>query len=332
MIDWLFIWSSKRPPLWEATTQNLNVEMSGRNFATAHGKKYYIPVNVSDMPEHIKHEFKHLKGQILDQFENEAFKFVVDANVSDYNPEDDIIIKPHMFLELGLNETNCKTFKLDTVYKHFKNYKWVALGLFFSGEHMDYKGRANSLAKSIFYGRNAQNKIINLETGLELAEYQYLSVVTYLVFKQLHDTNIITVSMNPNLVAMPHQSLDVIKNKHRFVGLDMYDTGIYEHLLKPDVSGGVQIGDTIFAKGNSVSVNLYENGLRYIKHSQLPDFEVELDTNLKYKVENNRYIFEADRAIGYADFTINVGSILDKYLEVSKAGKTKLQYIIVGEK
>ncbi len=330
MINWMFIWSSKRPPVWESTLQNMNVALSSSDYLEG-AQTWYPPVNYKEIPgKYLKDSHKKLKGQLLDQFENEAFKFVIESNKSEVNPDHALIIKPHLYPDVGLNNTLCKTLDLDLIYSYFKNYQWVSLGLFFTGTPK-YEERAISLAKSSLYGRNFDNKLVDLETGIHYPEYDYLSCVTYINFRQLKDPNIIVATLNPHLVSVPHLE-DGFSNKHVYMTLDTYDTSLKEYLIQPSFDNCKIVDNHIFVKKNTkFKINLYNHSLLNLKYDKKPKFPVDVNSPLQYEQNQNEYSFTTNKDVSYIQFKIQTGSLNDKYNNVETAGYTNLEYIVIGE-
>jgi hypothetical protein len=335
MINWLFIWSSKRPPVWESTIQNMNQAVSSTDYMKWNGNEWVPPVNWKDIPtKFLKSEHKkRLNGQVIEQFENESFKFVIDRNITEIEKENPLIIKPHMYLEEGLNEGNCRTLNLDEIYKAFNNYQWVALGLFFGGGTIPHKERGIALAKSILYGRNAENKLVNVVTGEKLTNTDILSAVTYVHFRMLKDNNFVICTVNPHLISVPLLGEGIVDNKHRFLTLDTYDSTMEEYLLKPQVHNAVVVKDTVFAKQHEpFDINLSDLSIMWLKFTEKPDFPVKVETNIPHKYNGNgSYTFTPDKPYGYVKLKVDTGAMIDKYNDKNFAGITTIEYIVIGE-
>ena len=138
MKDWIFYWSSKRSPIWESATFNMNVALDHPiEGGIADGMYPHVHVDNIPVKYHDVYDFSIFNGSWLDQFEQEAFKFVVQYNNSAHNPQDHLVIKQHMYPDMSLNESNCKTINLDTLSDMLDKHSWVALGTIMSNAKVD---------------------------------------------------------------------------------------------------------------------------------------------------------------------------------------------------
>jgi len=180
MKNWAFLWSSKRQPVWESTLYNLNIDVGSSKTVTRFGGTFLPPVNISDaVKKTIDPYFSNHSGQILEQFENEAFKFVIEKNYTNQSPKEcPLIIKLHMFLDLGIDEYNCKPINLNKVEKYLEDNEWVALGFFINGnDTLKYEDRANTLSKSTWYTRKDKCSIYDLERDEYLPNNYILNTI-----------------------------------------------------------------------------------------------------------------------------------------------------------
>ena len=335
MINWLFVWSSKRPPVWEATIQNMNQAITSPYTQDWEGNSWISPVNWKDIPTRVltdDHK-KYLNGQLLSQFENESFKFVIESNNTSINHDDGLIIKPHLIMNLGITKNNSRTLNLDKIYKHLENHEWVSLGLFIGNTPPSPEERSNLLSRSVLYARNADEKLIDLDNNVQLPDNDYISCITYINFKKLKDDKFVVCTLNPNLVAVPHLDEGILDDKHRFLTLDTYDSTLDDYLLTPNIEDAKVInGNNIFAKLNKpFKIKLYEQSLMRIKFVEIADFPVEVETNIRCTVKDNVYEFTPDKSMGYVSFKINTNFLSDKYNSKTTAGITTLEYVVIGE-
>lgn len=336
MIDWLFLWSSRRPPIWEAVTQNMNNVFWKNNNEF---DDYIFSVNKNDIPEkfHTHLDIDKFSGPILDQFENEAFKYVIEPNdgLSKYNRQDHLVLKQHMFPNMSLNETNCKTINLDRIYELVQKYEWVSLGVIFSNADEEKRlNKLNILATSVLYTRDKDTlQIINLDGGNQPDNnINYLNCISYITFRQLKDKNIVMGVLNPHLVALTHTENRILNEVHRLSSMDTHDTLIEDYLLKPEVYFGKVVGDTIFSINNSVIIKQFQDSLFWHRYGQLPNMPVDIDTNLNYEVVGNEIHINTDKKIGYISLIYDVGTMtISDELKKQMYGKIKIDYKVIGE-
>ena len=331
-MNWLFLWSTVRPPIWEATTENLNQGLNSSEYMIGLKQKWVPPINWKEIPGRLLREDhkKRLNGQMLNQFEGEEFKFVIEKNNSQVNPEDELVIKPHMFPTFALSHDKCKTLNLKKLKEYFKNYEWVALGFFFEdSSDLEYNERAYALSSAILYARNGSNKIVNIETGEMLDNYDHLHCNTYVVFRLLSDENYVVATVNPHLVSVPFLHNEFIGND-TIITMNTFNTSFDKYMIEPAFENCNVVNNTIFANKN-FNVNLYEDAWIYLRHSQIPNFPVKVETNLKYTSDKNKYTFEPKKGMGYIRFKVHTKSINKKYNNIEKAGYEILEYTVVGE-
>jgi len=329
MNKWLISWSSKRPPAWESVLMNMNQVLNPNTTMTKGSLNWHVPVHVDDIPGHMrKPEHNTLKGQMLSQFENEAFKYVLGGNNSDYFDDHQLIIRDHLTDGQFIVPEGSRYIDLDKVDKYLQNYEWVSLGYLLENNTIEYSERSTPLSLSIYYTRDRDNNIINAETKEKICEYDEVHVVTYANFRKLRDTSINVITLNPHIVSGSGESGSV--NGHMWASLDTYDSGFDEYLLAPDINNATVINNTIFAK-DEFSINLYEKSLMFLSTLELPDFPVVLETNLNYSVNKNIYNFKLDDKVGYIRFKIHIGDLNKKYNDITTSGISFIEYTVVGE-
>ena len=329
MNKWLISWSSKRPPAWESVMMNMNQALNSDMTMTTGNLNWHVPVHVDEIPGHLrKPEHNTLRGQLLDQFENEAFKYVLAENNSGELNDHQLIIRDHLTEGKFIVPEGSRYINLDKVEKFLQNYEWVSLGYLLEDITVGYNNRSIPLSLSIYYTRDRDNNIINVETKEKICEFNKIHVVTYANFRKLKDPGINVITLNPHLVSGSGDNGNV--NGHMWASLDTYDSGFDDYLLDPKINNAILINKTIFAK-DEFSINLYEKSLMFLSTLELPDFPVELETNLKYSVKKNIYNFKLDKEVGYIRFKIHIGDLNKKYNDITTSGISFIEYTVVGE-
>ena len=160
----------------------------------------------------------------------------------------------------------------------------------------------------------------------------YLNCVSYVTFRLLKDRNIIMGVLNPHLVALTHTENRVFNNNHRLSSMDTHDTLIGDYLLKPEVSLGKVVNDTIFSINGCVTIKQFEDSLFWHKYKQLPNIPVQIDTNLEYELTGNEIHIKTNKLIGYVSLVYDVGTMtISDQLKKEMYGKVKIDYKIIGE-
>jgi len=338
LIDWTFIWSTKRPPIWEAVATNMNNIFWDSDRIPERYKQYVLPVNNSDVPAEHHALLAGLSAPVLNQFENESFKFVVQPNsgMSQYNRQDQLVLKEHMFPDMMLSDDNCKTLNLDRIYELINQYEWIALGLMFSNSSEDIRlSKRNTVASSVLYTRDKDTlDIVYLDTDNQPDNtLSVLAGVTYIVFQKLTDPEIVLGVLNPHLVSLAPFDASIMQEKHRISIIDGYELTIKQYLLEPKISQGKLIaGDTIFAKDGKVVIDLFLNSTFCNKYNCTPDIPFAVESNLPFEISNNRIIIESNKTIGYVSIEFNVGDMTDTYRAIKKLfGKTNIDFKIIGK-
>ena len=94
MIDWVFIWASRRAYIWDNITNNINL---------AFNEKYalperYFPAHIKNVVEVYQDQVPNkeaLQGQLLDQFEAESFKYIIESTL-----DNKLLIKENLQIKL----------------------------------------------------------------------------------------------------------------------------------------------------------------------------------------------------------------------------------------
>lgn len=321
MIDWIFFWSSKRPLVWEETTNNMN--MSTRHLIG----QYNAPVNIAGVPSlyHGENIVKSLNGSILDQFEAEEFKYVIARNPGKYNEEDRLIIKKHLFPDVAINETNSKTIGLDYLNDLLDTYGWIAIGQVFSNVELNAN---EGVARSIYYTRDPDTlQIINLSGENQPINHTYLPAITYVVFHKTKNKNCIFAILNPNLVAIPHMDDGIMDDTHRMGVIDAFDDSINNFLLTPVIKDGTVVGDSIFVEGE-FQILQYQESTYYHRYGEPMRFPVEIETNLEYEVVGDIIRVNPTKPAGYIRLRYDVDSMINSYIKNSEGGIHTVEYKI----
>lgn len=330
MKDWIFYWSSKRSPIWESATFNMNVALDHPiEGGIADGMYPHVHVDNIPVKYHDVYDFSIFNGSWLDQFEQEAFKFVVQYNNSAHNPQDHLVIKQHMYPDMSLNESNCKTINLDTLSDMLDKHSWVALGTIMSNAKVD---KFEAVAISTFYTRDEDTLDIVRLSGSEdqPEQHKYLPVVTYCVFKRTADSNVITCVMNPNMMSLTHLINEEVGH-HRISTIDNTEGSFESSILSPIISNGKLIGDTIFADENGVVLHEFEGSMMYLKYELLPNYPKVIFSNLEYTVDGNKItVIPDDTKLGYISIEYEVDSFMSNYVHINNK-KYIVQYKITKE-
>lgn len=332
MIHWAFIWASKRPPVWENCTDVMNLAVGDQ--WTFDG--LYFPVNyaMSQMGDVIKDDrIKKLKGPIIEQFEKEAFKYVIDTNNSGMNLDlggapGQLILKEHMMLDVNLTPDNSRTIDLDEVYKHLEKHQWVSLGIPISNMVLN---KQTLMAKSYYYTRDENFNIINLSGDNHPFDgVPSIPTVTYCVFKKTKNPELVVCILNPHLVAMPNIDSNLYDSKHHVFSMDAYDATLEEYFLIPRIEGsGTYIvnKNTIFTTTQFV-IHEYEGGTYFAKFGDKLKFEREIKSNLTFQAKDGKITVDPTRHFGYITIEYNIDGMINRYDRAAKAGKYKIEFIV----
>ncbi len=319
MRDWIFMWASNRSSLWDNVTNNMNLALT-EWFATP---EQYFPANIRSVSEaHLDRvpNKEALSGQMLDQFEAETFKYVIEA----YG--DKLRMKENLRIPIMTDTTNSRIIDLDEVALHLQLRKWVALGVVLSNVDINDK---TLIAKSFYYTRDPNTlKIINLSGDNHPHEHDHLPVVTYAVFKQTSDPSIYTVTVNPNLISISNIETGVF-GYNRVTTLNTFEDGIDSFFIKPKIVGAkVMNGNIIFAENDFRIVEYGESGL-HIRTGKVPQFGRTIDTNYNVAEHEGELRVSINQNIGYLSLTYDIDGLINIYDDRSKAGKHKVDYLVI---
>lgn len=332
MIHWAFIWASKRPPVWENCTDVMNLAIGDK--WTVNG--LYLPVNsgVSSIANIFKDDkIKRMTGPIIEQFEIEAFKYVIETNNSAMNLDlggepGQLILKEHMMLDINLTPDNSRTIDLNEVYAHLEKHAWVALGIPISNMALNKK---TLMAKSYYYTRDDNFNIINLSgDNHPIDGVPSIAAVTYCVFKKTKNSNLVTCILNPHLVAMPSIDSNVYEGKHHVFTLDAYDATLEEYFLVPRIegSGTYTVNKNTIFTTTEFTIHEYEGGTYFSKFGDKIKFNREIKSNLTFKAKDGKIIVDPSRHFGYITIEYDVDGMINRYDRVAKAGKYKIEFIV----
>jgi len=331
MINWLFVWSSARPPVWEASLHNMNVAVGSDISYNFEGRDLIPSVNKDEMGHRVNDpKFDTLNGQILSQFENEAFKFVVEQNHTSINGLDQLMVKPFMLPIMGLNKSNCKTLNLGEIYKYLETNEWVSLGFVINGDDsIKYEERANTLSKSTLLTRKDNQRLFDLERDEYLPDNFRLNCVTYIVFRKLADSEIVICTLNPHLVSVPNLDTDKVDINNNVCVMNGFETDISRVMLDPRFINAKLYDDVIITDSEEFEIMLFEETLLNYAFGKVADFPVEVITNLPYTVIKNKYTFKKQN--GYIIFKIKTDDMTHKYSFPDSSGYFNLKYKVYGD-
>lgn len=320
MIDWVFIWASRRAYIWDNVTNNINLAMNERyalpdRYFPAHIK------NVVDVYRDLVPNKEELRGQILDQFEAESFKYVMEST-----HDNKLLIKENLQIKVLTNETNSRTIDLDEVGMYLEKYKWVALGVVLSNVEISDK---TVVAKSFYYTRDQNTlQIINLSGDNQPLEHTHLPVITYAVFKKTTDPSVYVSVVNPNLISLSNIET-VALGKHRVTTVNGFEEGIDSFFLKPAIVGANVINNsTIFAE-NDFQIHEFVEGGFYQRLSKKPIFPKTITTNFHIDHRDNIMRVMINQAIGYISITYDVDGLINNYDDRRSGGKHKIDFLVV---
>lgn len=331
MTNWFFIHSEPDyKTTWRTVYQNMNMCMGGFGYEE---RDYVLPVHTKLIPDEyldllyddLGHVFKHLNGQVIDQFDREDFKYVLAHNKSNYNKEDELVLKVNLFPDLLLNEKNCKTISLSKIREILEEYEWVGVGHIFSNvNHFD----ANEpIARANYYVRDTDTlklKLIGADNQPE--EHTNVSAITFAVFKKTKNDDIYMGFVNPNLVKYHNLLEESVGNNT----IRVLDNDIEENLLKPEISGGVVVGDAIYSE-DKIEFKFKKEGIAAYDFRTDDNgilFPCELQTNMQYEWNESTLTVFINRDNGYVKFMFDVDSMINEYSSISKSGKHEISYKI----
>ena len=327
----MFVWSSRRPPMWEASIHNMNVAIGTGLTFNFSGTEVIPSVNSDEMnPEFFKESHDILNGQIISQFENEAFKFVIETNKTPMDRDSQLMIKPYMLPDMGLNQFNCKPFNLDKINTYLETNEWVALGFFINGNsELEYEERANTLAKSIYYTRKDGQRLYDLDNDEYLPNNYRMNCVTYIVFRKLADPEIVIGTVNPHLISIPNMDSGQVDDNHNMCAMNAFDSDIAHFMINPVINHADVIDDIIVPTADEFEIHLFEKTMLKYLFNKVGEFPVEIKTNLEYTRIDNKYTFK--NRDGYIIFKIKTDDMMHKHTHPEQSGYYTLKYKIYGD-
>lgn len=349
-IDWVFVWENNRNTSWENASKNLNMVTSFEKFAIENGQyekiekmvldsgvvdhlNINVPANKNHVPEIMQTIpiTQKLDGQILDQFENESFKYVLQKHQeSRYNRGHELVIKEHLYPNLALDETNCKTLDLAHINKLLEENEWVGLGTFFDKPQNEFD-KLNAIASSVYFTRDENTlKVKNLSRVKQFnPRADYLSCITYVIFKKLKDKNIIVGMLNPNLISLTH-FVDISTDNHLVSSVSSFND-LGDYFLRPKIKKGTKIGsETIFSENGVVEIEMYGSSPYKYMHGRIPHFKYDVKTNLEYTIDNNLLKVDVKKN-GYLIVEYDVGNMFDYNFDKRKVERERVEFTLFKE-
>lgn len=332
MINWGFVWASRRPPIWENCTDVMNLAIGDKWSFNG----WYVPVDTGLHPIPTiagDKRLQQLQGPIIQQFETESFKYVIETNNSGMNLEDGgvsghLILKEHMMLNISLTADNCRGIDLDEVYGHLENHSWVALGVPMSNVAINNK---TIMAKAYYYTRDDNFDVINLSGDNQPIDgLRVIDTVTYCVFKRTKNSDLVMCVLNPHLVAMPSIDSNVYEGKHHVFTMDAYDATLEEYFLTPRIegSGTYTVNKNTIFTTTEFTIHEYEAGTYFTKFGNKIKFNREIKSNLTFKAKDGKIIVDPSRHFGYITIEYDVDGMINRYDSAAKAGKYKIEFIV----
>lgn len=328
MIDWIFMRASSRPLMWEYAASNLNITLNPKYQAygfNAPVNRKLIPPRFAKLTESIR-TLDNLKGQYLEQFEKEEFKYVISPFTND---GEDLVIREYLSPEVTIDDTNSKVINLNTLYALLNKHEWVAVGMLLSNVEINDK---TILGKSYFYTRDENSqRLINLSASNSPLDHDTISGVTYAIFRKTKNSNIVICVLNPYLMTTRGLEVGVLNKRHRFSILNTQNSSIENFLLKPYIKNGILINEnTIFAK-DTIEFEEYGESIFRLNTGVIPKFNRKIITNFKYRDLDNSIEISLNKNMGYLRLEYDVGSIINNCNEVSKAGIHTIEYTIIKD-
>jgi hypothetical protein len=320
MIDWIFIWASRRAYIWDNITNNINLAMS---------EKYALPERY--FPAHIKNVVEvyqdlvpnkdSLRGQVLDQFEAESFKYIIEST-----HDDKLRIKENLQVKLLTNETNSRIIDLDEVGSYLEKYKWVGLGVILSNVEISDK---TIIAKSFYYTRDPETlQIINLSGDNQPLEHTHLPVITYAVFKKTTDPSVYITVVNPNLISIANIETAVLGN-HRVTTFNGFEYGVDSFFFRARVVGARLINDNIIFVENDFEIHEFVEGGFYQRLAKKPAFPKVVSSNFNIQHSHDVIKVMINQPIGFISIEYDVDGLINNYDDRKVAGKHKIDFLVV---
>jgi hypothetical protein len=320
MIDWIFMWASRRSYIWDNVTNNINLAMS---------EKYALPERY--FPAHIKNVVEvyqdlvpnkdTLRGQLLDQFEAESFKYVIEST-----HDDKLLIKENLQVKLLTNETNSRTIDLDEVGGYLEKYKWVGLGVVLSNIEISDK---TIVAKAFYYTRDPETlQIINLSGENQPLEHTHLPVITYAVFKKTADPLVYITVVNPNLISIANIETAILGH-HRVTTFNGYEYGADSFFFRSRVVGARLINNTTIFAENDFEIHEFIEGGFYQRLGKKPEFPKVVSSNFNIQHSHDIIKVMINQPIGFISIEYDVDSMINNYDDRRTAGKHKIDFLVI---
>jgi len=347
--NWVIVWENKKSEQWQDVNKNMNSIIDFDNFLDTNDATkmkqmfmnrteknhldFSVPANIELTPEMLQSLpiAKKLDGQLFDQFQNESYSYVLQKHVeSKYKQNDELVIKEHLYPNIALNETNCKTLNLDHIKKLLEDNSWVGLGTLFEVAQNEFD-KLNILSSSVFLTRDKDtHKIVNLSKKRQPnPKAKYLSCVTYVVFKKLSDSNIILGILNPNLITLTHFT-NLETEKHKVTTLSNIGS-IEEYFLKPKIKKGVLVNENyLFPENGEIELELFGDSPYKYLYENTPRFPYTIKSNVEYEIDQDIVIIKP-RKNGYFVIEFVIDSMMKYDFDKKNSKTNKLEYVIFGE-
>lgn len=348
--NWIFVWENTKNKPWDNASRNLNMIPDFEHTLDMYDKKgdvknlilnsgvvdnlnISVPVNKNHIPE----QFKALpitdnfKGQILDQFESESFKYVIQKHIeSRYNQNHQLVLKEHLYPNIALDKNNCKTLDLDHIKKLLDENEWVGLGTFFDKPQNEFD-KLNAIASSVFFTRDKDTlKIKNLSNIKQFnIRAEYLSCINYMIFKKLKDSDIVVGLLNPNLLSLTHFT-NMNTENHIVTTVSGADK-LADYFFKPKILKGVGLeNNTIFSENGVVEIEMCGLSPYKYMHGHIANFDKKIKTNLEYAIEGEVIKIDVVKN-GYLIIDYDVGNMFDYNFDKTEMHKERVEFTLFRE-
>jgi hypothetical protein len=320
MSDWIFMWASRRPFLWDNFTNNMNLALT-EEYAIP---SQYFPANSNNIaPSHLDRvpNLDAMKGQVLDQFEAESFKYVIEPTESG-----NLLLKENLRIPILTNETNSRLIDLNEITLYLEKYKWVGLGVILSNIEISDK---TIVAKAFYYTRDPKTlQIINLSGENQPHDHEHLPVITYMTFTRSSDYRIFTAVVNPNLVSIANVDTMMLGN-NRITTLNTFEDGISSFFVKPKVVGAKFVSNDVIFAENDFQIHEYIGSGFNIRTGVVPNFPRVLNTNFHITQAENVLNVTLNQSIGFISLEYDIDAMINMYDDRSIAGKHRVDFLVV---
>lgn len=259
-------------------------------------------------------------------------------NRSDLNPEMPLAVAhyhvdPSSTIQVPMRY---RPIDMELMYKALETYDYVMFGLI-TPTHLvtDYK----MLSSAIYMARNAQGKLVNVETGeLINADSDTATFFTsYFGLVRAKGLPVYYLIMDPKLL----HATDDFDYKHTasdtsFVLISDHDGTIKQNVFAPTFTGAQVFSNTLLTNRDEISLKLFtgiDSVLRNEDAGQLlnsADFTI--DTDLPHALLDNTitiYPRQSDISIGYFNIKFNCGKFFDVAHELERP---EFNYLIIRSK